>query len=166
MPTLDIGEQIKDWTSSRLVRFIKDLFEKDPPAFIGSTSIDNLEVVNNLLVKDRILFTRDPNLHFVGNPGEASFTNSWVNWGAPYNPASYWKDPLGWVRVGGVVKSGTVNTLITTLPPGYAPAFTVVVPVISNGAIGRLEIDTSGGIKLVSGSNVYVSLDNITYKAA
>ena len=166
MPTLDIGEVIKDWTTSRLVRFIKDLFEKDPPGFIGSTSIDNLEVVNTMIVKDRIIFSRDPNLHFVGNPGEASFSNSWTNWGAPYNPMNYWKDPLDWVHLGGVVKSGTVNPPIITLPPGYAPSFTVVVPVISNGAIGRLEIDEDGKITLVSGSNVYVALDNIKYKAA
>lgn len=165
MPVLDIGESVKDWTTSRLVRFIKDLFEKDPPGFIGSTSIDNLEVVNTLLVRDQVVFTRDPNFHFVGNPGEPSFTNSWVNWGAPYNPAGFWKDPLGFVHLIGMVKSGTVNTTIFTLPAGSRPIFDMVCPIVSNGAFGRLDVKADGTIVLVSGSNVYASLENITFKA-
>lgn len=165
MPILDIGESIKDWTTSRLVRFIKDLFEKDPPGFIGSTTIDNLEVVNTLLIRDQISFLRDPNFHFVGNPGESTFQNSWVNYGAPYNPVGYWKDPFGWVHLTGLAKNGTINTPIFTLPAGLRPAFTVLIGNISNGAIGRLDIGSDGTVVQAAGNNTYVSLENIRFKA-
>lgn len=165
MPTLDIGESIKEWTSTRLVRFIKDLFERDPPGFIGSTSIDNLSVVNTLIVQDQIQFTRDPNFHFIGNPGEPAFANSWVNWGAPYFPAGYWKDPFGWVHLCGVIKTGTVGSSAFTLPAGARPSSAILLATISNSAIGRVDIDTAGNVIPASPSNnAWVTLDNLRFK--
>lgn len=167
MPILDIGEPISSWTSTRLVRFIKDLFERDPPTSIGSTTIENLAVASNLIVQDRIQFTRDPNFHIIGGTGEPAFENSWVNWGSPYNPASFWKDPLGFVRIQGVIKTGTVGSAAFTLPVGSRPISDLIVPCVSNGVFGRIDIAASGTVTPVSpSSNVFVGLDNISFKAA
>lgn len=166
MPTLQIGEPIAQWDSTRLARFIKELFERDPPTVIGSTTVENLAIARMLLVQDQIQFSRDPNFHFVGGTGESVFENSWVNWGSPYNGASFWRDPIGMVHLQGVIKSGTVGSAAFTLPAGSRPVADLVVPCISNGALGRIDITAAGAVTPITpSSNLSVSLDNITFKA-
>jgi len=92
--------------------------------------------------------------------------NSWVNAGGSLNPAGYWKDPIGIVHVRGVIASGTINSMAFTLPVGYRPANTERLVAISNDAIGRLEISNAGAVTPVIGSNVYFSLDGMTFRAA
>jgi hypothetical protein len=166
MPTLNIGEPISQWDTTRLIRFVKDLFERDPPTAIGSTTIENLAIASMLIVQDQIRFTRDPNFHAIGGTGEPVFENSWVNWGSPYNPASFWKDPFGFIHLQGVIKSGTVGSTAFTLPVGSRPVADGIFSVVSNGAFGRVDIASDGTVKPISpSSNVYVSLDNISFKA-
>lgn len=96
----------------------------------------------------------------------ASFLNSWVDFGAPYSPTGYFKDPFGIVRIRGVIKSGTAPNPAFILPTAYRPANQHIFPVITNGTLGRVDIYTTGEVYLVSASNVYVSLDNISFRAA
>ena len=92
--------------------------------------------------------------------------NSWVNSGAPFNPAGYYKDPFGIVHLRGLVKSGTVGTDIFTLPVGYRPANTEVLACVSNGAFGVIEPSAAGGVNATVGNNAYFSLDGLTFRAA
>jgi hypothetical protein len=98
----------------------------------------------------------------VGGTGVV-FKNSWVNFGAPNESASYYKDPLGVVRLRGIVKSGTINTAMFTLPAGYRPSNTRHFAVVSNGAFGDVYVDSSGNVICSVGSNTWVSLDSVTF---
>ena len=93
--------------------------------------------------------------------------NSWVNFDATtFNAAGYYKDGFGIVHLRGLVKTGTVGLAIFALPAGYRPVKTELLPVVSNGALGRVDVESGGNVVLNFGSNVYTSLDGITFRAA
>lgn len=95
-----------------------------------------------------------------------SLTNSWVNFGSAFNPVGYWKDNNGTVFLRGVVKSGVMGSSIFTLPAGYRPANRPLCATISNDAFARVDIFATGEVMPQVGSNVYFSLDNISFRAA
>ena len=117
-------------------------------------------------------------LHVLGSGGfsTASWTaftllNSWTNYtGAGYNaPASYYIDAIGIVHLRGVVKGGTITTVIANLPVGYRPEYYVNIPVVSNGAFGYINISPwsagdAGNMACEVGNNTYVCLDGISFK--
>ncbi len=96
----------------------------------------------------------------------ATYQNSWTTLdGAIYHAARYYKDTLGTVHLSGLVKDGTTGVPIFTLPAGYRPLKQLIYMVISNGAVGRLDILPTGAVQLVSGSNAYVTLEGITFRS-
>ena len=94
----------------------------------------------------------------------ATYLNSWVDYGATHNKAGYYKTVDGVVRLQGAVKSGTIGQPIFTLPTGYRPAKTLLVTVPSNGAFGIVEIQTDGDVIATTGNNTYVSLEGIQFR--
>lgn len=96
----------------------------------------------------------------------AAFVNSWVNFGGALPTAKYWFDREGNVHLEGTIKTGTINTVAFTLPVGYRPTTTQKFAVISNGAIGELEIQTDGDVLPVSGSNVSFNLNGVYFTTA
>lgn len=92
-----------------------------------------------------------------------TFQNSWVNYGGVFETTAYTKNSLGEVRLRGMVRSGTVNAAIFTLPVGFRPTLQKVFVVIANAAIGRVDVRTNGEVLLVTGSNAWVSLDGISF---
>ena len=95
-----------------------------------------------------------------------AFENGWGNFGGIHATAGYWKDPHGVVHLRGLVKDGVIGAAICTLPAGYRPIAYEIFGVISNGALGRLDVNTSGAVQATAGSNVYLSLAGITFRAA
>lgn len=95
---------------------------------------------------------------------DATYLNSWVDYGATHNKAGYYKTLDSVVRLQGVVKSGTIGQPIFTLPTGYRPAKTLLFTVPSNGAFGVLEIQTDGDVIATTGNNTYVSLEGIQFR--
>ncbi len=96
---------------------------------------------------------------------EGLFLNAWVNYGAPYNNAAYFKGADQIVRLRGLVKNGAIGTAIFTLPAGYRPAGSMIVATASNGTFGLVQIDANGTVGVYAGNNTYVSLENITFSA-
>lgn len=95
-----------------------------------------------------------------------TFTNGWVNYGAPYSTCQYYKDASGIVRLKGLVASGNVAAGIFTLPIGYRPVEQLILIVISLSVIARIDINTAGVLLPGAGiSNSWVSLDNISFRA-
>lgn len=95
----------------------------------------------------------------------ASYTNSWVDYNATtHNVAQYFKSLDGFVRIRGVVKSGSMNQSVFTLPTGYRPSKKMIFSVASNGAFGIVEIGTDGLVTPTIGNNTYVSLDGIAFR--
>lgn len=92
--------------------------------------------------------------------------NSWVNYDAStYNAAAYYKDQRGIVHLRGLVASGTVGLAIFSLPAGYRPARVETFAVNSNSAFGRVDANSNGDVILNVGSNIFVSLDGISFRA-
>jgi len=107
----------------------------------------------------------------VTNPLEfytlATLTNSWVSTFGVSNgffAPAYIKDQLGYVHLRGLANGGTVGQAIFTLPVGFRPYASCIYPVISNGVFGSLNVNSDGTVVLNAGSNMYVSLDGITFK--
>lgn len=157
---------IGTWSASKLIRFIKQMFETDPPIFQSRANIQDLTVTSLLNVKDQIKFIRDPNFHVVGGTGEPPFTNSWVNFGSGTGFAGFWKDPFGIVHLQGAIKSGTLTASAFTLPVGSRPGFQCNFPTISNSALGYVHVESNGQVVPQSGSSVWFSLDGLSFKAA
>lgn len=95
-----------------------------------------------------------------------AFAGAWINFGGGYNPAGYFKDPWGIVHLRGRISSGDMNSAVFTLPTGYLPAFTERATASSASVIAIVEIAPSGDVTPVVGTNVSISLDGITFRAA
>ena len=95
-----------------------------------------------------------------------TFENTWVNYHSSFQPAAYCKDGMGFVHLQGLVKDGTDNSIIFTLPVGYRPAHNGVFCVISNSIIGRVDISAGGAVKAEDPSSPdWISLEDITFYA-
>jgi competence protein ComGC len=91
--------------------------------------------------------------------------NSWVYYGTPYSSPQYTKASDGLVTIHGLIKTGTIGATIATLPVGYRPAYRALFSTVSGGAVSRLDIDSSGNIIAVSGTNGWYSMDGISFYA-
>jgi len=158
-------ETIGNWTQSTLIRFLRDYQDQQPTQFFDKLRINQLQVDQLLNLKpSSIALLTDNDFHIVGALGEPAFAGTWVAWGSGEAVPGFFKDPFGFVHLKGVIKNGVINTAAFTLPPGYRPAEKQTMAVISNGAIGRLDISTDGIVTPVSGNNTYVSLNSLQFR--
>ena len=102
--------------------------------------------------------------HYVGTTGQPTFQNSWVNYGSPYSLAAFYKDNQGIVHLEGMIKSGTMNTIIFTLPTSYAPTQDLHFVVDSNNNFGAVDVNISGGVNATVGNKAWIVLDGITFR--
>ena len=94
-----------------------------------------------------------------------TFTNSWVNFGTPFANAQYMKDSMGFVHLNGVIKNGTMTASAFTLPVGYRPLNTLDIATVSNALFGMVQVVGDGTVIPAVGSNAWVSLCGISFKA-
>jgi hypothetical protein len=103
---------------------------------------------------------------FVQSWTAPSLLNSWVNFDSgTYTLTGYYRDPSGRVHLRGNLKNGTINTAMFTLPANYRPQYKQRFVCVSNGALGIIEVDTSGNVTCTTGNNTYVSIDGISFRA-
>jgi hypothetical protein len=98
-----------------------------------------------------------------------TFANSWVNYGAGHQTAGYYKDAQGIVHIQGLVKSGTVDTTIFTLPIGFRPTlFEIFVGLCnSSNTYSRINITSTGDVSTLSApGNAFLSLAGVSFLAA
>jgi hypothetical protein len=101
--------------------------------------------------------------------------NGWVNYGAPYATARYWKSADGVVYLQGLIKSGAVanQTVIATVPAGYRPSaglrwlsYCDTMQTGSGQKPGTVEMNAAGQLMAgVALSNGWASLDHVIYPA-
>ena len=106
--------------------------------------------------------------HIVGEAGEPAYENSWVAYDSDtqYGGAEFMKDAYGFVHLRGLVKSGVINADVFTLPEAYRPAYRHLFPVQQgSNTMQRLDVDDSGYVRLVAGTNNYLSLNGIKFQA-
>jgi hypothetical protein len=98
-----------------------------------------------------------------------SLLSNWVNYGAGgFAVAGYYKDKKSMVWFKGIIKNGfTVpyTTILFTLPTGYRPAERLIFSVVAGLTTGRIDILPNGEVAFVSGSNIFMSLDGIAFRA-
>lgn len=94
--------------------------------------------------------------------------NGWVNYGAGFNDAGYMKDAHGFVHLKGLIKNGVTTrpTTLFTLPSGYRPSNECICTTSSNDLYGQARVEPDGDVTFHVGSNVWFSLDGISFKAA
>ena len=107
-------------------------------------------------------------VHYVGNAGEPPFQNGWSNFASDPRKLRFRKDPLGKVRISGLVASGTVGQPVFTLPVGYRPPVAINQPSViwpGDGANSAQVAIGSDGIVAITGANAsnYTYLDNIEF---
>jgi hypothetical protein len=93
--------------------------------------------------------------------------NGWVAFGGSTETASYYKDEFGVVHIRGMIKggTGTDGTTIFNLPIGYRPSNNKYITIANNNAFAVLSIKTTGNVDTnMTVSNVWISLDNISFK--
>lgn len=105
--------------------------------------------------------------HTVGNPGEPTFTNSWVNYGDPFATAGFRKYLDGRVALRGSIKSGTLAQSAFTLPVGFRPPkalrYNSAVTAQAAAAWQQINIYPDGTVVCWGDSNVILSLDGIEF---
>lgn len=93
--------------------------------------------------------------------------NSWQNYGAAYESATYWKDKCNVVHISGMIKGGTVSdgTVLFVLPVGYRPRTPEKFITVSVNAICILDIYANGNVTIRAGANTsWLSLSGISFK--
>lgn len=95
-----------------------------------------------------------------------TLTNSWVNFASGYSTCQYYKDGFGIVHLKGMIKSGTIGATAFTLPTGYRPTEHMYFGTSSAGAFGSLAVYSDGPVVPDKGSNIWFSLDGVTFAAA
>lgn len=104
----------------------------------------------------------------VGAVGQPAFQNGWVNFGGGEPALSFYKDPLGIVRIRGLIKSGAVNSVVFTLPVGYRPNIgggSIRFACMATGALSQCYVNAAGSVVMFSGSNTDVDLSVISFRA-
>lgn len=94
-----------------------------------------------------------------------TYQNSWTTYSTSWGPAEYYKDHAGVVHMRGLIKSGTVGATAFTLPAGYRPGVQLLFAIISNEAIARVDVKANGEVVVTNGSNNWVSLASIVFRA-
>jgi hypothetical protein len=112
--------------------------------------------------------------HAMFYPG--SFSANWINLGLQngwvaypsFSTPQYIKGSDNVVMLKGLIRSGTVadGTVITCLPAGYRPKDrTLIGGGVSNTNPVRYDVRSDGCVEIYYGSNVWTSLDAITFLA-
>lgn len=92
-----------------------------------------------------------------------SYQNGWTDFGAPYATGAYLKDTIGFVHLKGTIgHSGATTAVIATLPAGYRPGASLIIPSYTSGA-SYVIIANDGTITPPSTNQV--SLDGVSFLA-
>ena len=95
----------------------------------------------------------------------APFQNGWTNYGGGYNLAGFLLDANGFIHLRGLIKSGTIGQAAFTIPPGFRPEYDQLFGTVSNSAIGRVDVTRAGLVIPSVGSNAWISLDGLIFRA-
>lgn len=161
--TEDVSMGLFGATDRKTARFITDLAD----ALDRSDHSAIKRIFSKLSDLEQMMLDRkDPVRQRVEGFIAPTLINSWVNYGAPYNPAGYYKDPFGTVHLRGILKNGVVVQPSFVLPAGYRPGNHCQFATVSNNALGIVEVQSGGNVTLAVGSNVDFRLDGMTFRAA
>jgi hypothetical protein len=154
---------------------------------VAANAVNGSDVADNSLsgadVNESSLNLAAEPLRFVGDTGQPNFNSTpncrWTNFDPNFAQASFRRDRLGFVHLLGIVDAlqardrvcgGSIyDYTIFYLPPGFRPEFREVHVALTNGALGRVNIDTNGAVRIESpttwdNARSWVSLDGISFR--
>lgn len=105
-----------------------------------------------------------PAVRLIGGTGNPAFAGAWVNFGAGFTSAGFYRD-RNRTYLQGTIKTGVIGTTAFTLPSGYWPAQICNFSVASGAGVGVVQINTAGLVTPAIGVNTDVSLDTISFVA-
>lgn len=172
---LNFDENTSKTFNDNMVIVSVDLYRTKAVLQLGAFPVNGAKTISEIkkqiqkIETDKIT-TGKEDWHEIGATGEPAFQNSWVNYNAHlvspyYATAGFYKDELGFVHLKGLVKSGTLSTIIFTLPEGYRPLERHLFDAQSDGANGRVDVSADGTVLQQGGSTGYLSLEGIIFKA-
>jgi hypothetical protein len=97
--------------------------------------------------------------------------NSWANYGGGYSNAGFYKDPFGRVHLRGAVAGGTATGVIFTLPEGYRPSGSLLIPAVAQEGATLyatfVTITANGNVTAggIGTANDFFSLNGISFAA-
>jgi len=94
-----------------------------------------------------------------------TLSGAWVAFGGSEQAPAYSRTASGMVLLRGVAKSGTVPSTLFTLPAGFRPLGNRRFPVVANNLFGYISIIATGVVTIEAGSNVYVDLAAVSFRA-
>lgn len=86
-----------------------------------------------------------------------TFLNGWTNYGSTYPPARYTKR-AGIVYLSGLLKDGTIDQPMFSLPAGYRPSENLLFPSCANNGYARINVYSDGSVA-IGVSNVFSSIE-------
>lgn len=94
--------------------------------------------------------------------------NAWVAFDAARTP-QYARNALGEAIFRGIMKNGIALGVFANVPVGFRPEPRAIYehyfPVVANNAFGAISVGSNGDLYFQVGSNVFVDLSTIRYKA-
>jgi len=98
----------------------------------------------------------------------ATPVGAWLPYGSGYAAPSYAKsDTDNVVVLRGLVKSGstTAGNTIINLPQGFRPKERLLFTTTANNAYSRIDVLPTGAVIFQTGSNAWLALESVTFKA-
>lgn len=103
---------------------------------------------------------------YVGTPGNPPFLNAWAVYGGGFEEPGFYKDPFNRVHLAGLIKDGSVGDPAFNLPAGYRPRARQILSSVSSGDTAfRIDVLATGDVIPMSGTNTYISLSGLSYRA-
>lgn len=107
-------------------------------------------------------------VRLVGTAGEPALAANWSLYAAGWQAIGFYKTTTGVVFLQGMMKKSvaiSAGEVLFTLPVGYRPLATCLFNVQSAGALGRVDVGPTGSVVVQAGSNVWLSLAGINFRA-
>jgi hypothetical protein len=104
----------------------------------------------------------------VGAPGQPQFENSWSNDPSTGSPAAFYKDPLGIVRLRGIIEASASGNSAFFLPPGYRPGSGEVLQFdgANTAKASSVVILSTGEVRpFCVSAGCIISLDQVSFRA-
>jgi hypothetical protein len=166
----NLTDQVGAWVRTRTAAALPPVgtrFARLSLAIVGTAANEEVHL-------DNVEFDVDERRHVVGAAGEVPFAGTWAAFGGGYQVPQFYRDRDGMVTIEGFAADPAPPLpippspgLIFTLPVGYRPGFLkhVYQIVVSNNAVGVVEVLSTGDVLVQLGSSIHVSLWGIRFPA-
>ena len=157
-----------------------------PSNSVGTSQLKNNAVTKAKIKDDAVTAAKISGsaagaVKVVGSPGAPAYQNGWGAAGEGDEGVSFYKDAFGVVHFQGSAANGVVfakrrgmsahqgtisASTLFTLPAGYRPNGNLWFAAYGGaGSAAYIEVASNGNVMEVFGSNTYIGLGNITFRA-